>query len=269
MNYADKFVDLASTYGTRLLLAIITLLVGLWVINKLMRSASSVMQQRRMDDSLKFFLHSTGNILLKVMLVISVAGMVGIEMTSFIAVLGAAGLAVGMALSGTLQNFAGGVMILIFKPYKVGDFIEAQGHLGVVKEIQVFNTILKTGDNKTIIIPNAPLSTGSMINYSTESTRRVDFTFGVGYKSDIDKTKQVLQQQIDSNPKILREPESFIALSGLGSSSVDFVVRVWVNAEDYWPVYFDMLEKVKKAFDKAGIVIPYPQTDVHVYHQTN
>ena len=192
--------------------------------------------------------------------------MLGVEMTSFIAILGAAGLAVGMALSGTLQNFAGGVMLLIFKPFKVGDFIEAQGYAGVVKEIQIFNTIITTGDNKTIIIPNGGLSTSSMVNYSTMPTRRVDWTFGIGYGDDVDKAKEVLKKLLSEDARILKDPEPFIAVSELADSSVNFVVRAWVNGADYWGVFFDMNEKVYKTFDKEGLNIPYPQMDVHIHN---
>ncbi|MFU8844871.1 MAG: mechanosensitive ion channel family protein, partial [Bacteroidales bacterium] len=166
---------------------------------------------------------------------------------------------------GTLQNFAGGVIIILFRPFKAGDFIEAMGFMGTVKEIQIFNTVLKTVDNKTIIIPNGGLSASAMTNFSTEPTRRVDFTFGIGYKDDIDKTKKVIESLISDDTRILKEPEPFIAVSGLGDSSVNIVVRVWANAADYWAIFFDMNENVKKRFDKEGISIPYPQRDVHLY----
>ena len=224
------------------------------------------MEKRKIDDSLKPFIKSLTSALLKTLLVITVLGMLGVEMTSFIAILGAAGLAVGMALSGTLQNFAGGVMLLIFKPFKVGDFIEAQGYAGVVKEIQIFNTIITTGDNKTIIIPNGGLSTSSMVNYSTMPTRRVDWTFGIGYGDDVDKAKEVLKKLLSEDARILKDPEPFIAVSELADSSVNFVVRAWVNGADYWGVFFDMNEKVYKTFDKEGLNIPYPQMDVHIHN---
>ncbi len=225
------------------------------------------MEKRNVDASLSPFLKSMINVILKVLLVISVMGMIGIEMTSFIAILGALGLAVGMALSGTLQNFAGGAMILLFKPFKVGDYIDAQGYSGTVKEIQIFNAILTTPDNKTIIIPNGGLSTSSMVNYSTEKTRRVDFTFGIGYSDDIDKAKAVLLDIVKENKLILKKPEIFIAVSELADSSVNFVVRVWVKGADYWTVHFDIIEKVKKAFDKENISIPFPQRDIHIYNE--
>lgn len=262
----EELNDLAITYGGRLLTALLTLLIGLWVIKLIVKALSKMMDKRQVDPSLKPFLISLSGTLLKVMLVITTLGMLGIEMTSFIAILGAAGLAVGMAMSGTLQNFAGGVMILIFKPFKAGDFIEAQGFSGVVKEIQIFNTILKTGDNKTVIIPNGGLSTGSMVNYSTEPTRRVDMTFGIGYGDDTSKGRAVLQSLVDSDKRILKDPAPFIAVSDLADSSVNFVVRSWVNSADYWGVYFDMNDKVYNEFNKQGLNIPYPQMDVHLHN---
>ena len=187
-------------------------------------------------------------------------------MTSFIAVLGAAGLAVGLALQGSLQNFAGGVLILFFKPYKIGDFVDAAGYMGTVKEIQIFNTILKTPDNKTIIIPNGILSNASLTNFSTEPTRRVDMTFGIGYSDDILKAKSVLESLLKSDNRILNDPAYMIVVSELADSSVNLVVRAWCNSADYWGIYFSMQEKVKLEFDKQGISIPFPQRDVHVYN---
>lgn len=244
--------------------AIVALIIGLWFIRVITNGLAKLMKARNVDDSLQPFLISLLNIALKTLLVVSVLSMLGIEMTSFVAILGAAGLAVGMALSGTLQNFAGGVMILIFKPFKVGDVITSQGYTGTVYEIQIFNTILKTPDNKHIIIPNGGLSTSSLVNFSKETTRRVDWTFGIGYGDDIDKAKSVLQQLIDDDQRIKNDPEPFIAVSELADSSVNFTVRVWVNAPDYWGVYFSMNENVYKTFGKEGLNIPYPQMDIHV-----
>ena len=258
--------DLAIKYGLKLLLAVVTLIIGLWIIKAVMKTIGRTMEKRDVDATLRQFLGSLLSMLLKIMLIISVISMLGVEMTSFVAILAAAGLAVGMALSGTLQNFAGGAMIVLFKPFKVGDFIDAQGFTGTVKEIQIFNTILKTPDNKTIIIPNGGLSTSAMTNFSTEPQRRVDFTFGIGYGDDIDKAKKVIEGLIAADARILKDPEPFVAVSELADSSVNFVVRVWVNAADYWAVFFDMTENVKKAFDKEGISIPFPQTDVHVHN---
>jgi small conductance mechanosensitive channel len=261
----DKINDVVITFGPRLIGAIITLIIGWWIIGIIQRSVRKSFEKREMEPSLRGFLNSMIGILLKILLLISVIGMIGVQMTSFIAILGAAGLAVGMALSGTLQNFAGGVIILLFKPFKVGDYIEAQGHSGSVNEIQIFNTILKTPDNKTIIIPNGGLSTGSMINYSTEPQRRVDFVFGIGYGDDVDKAKAVIQQLIDGDERILKDPAPFIAVSELADSSVNLVVRVWAEASNYWGIHFDMHEKVYKTFDKEGLNIPFPQMDLHVH----
>jgi len=260
----DKVTSISLTYGPKLIAAIAVWIIGIWIIKAIVKGFGKVMDKSGTDPSLKPFLKGIVGVLLKVMLVISVLGMLGIQMTSFIAILGAAGLAVGMALSGTLQNFAGGVMILIFKPFKIGDLIDAKGYLGSVSEIQIFNTILKTPDNKTIIIPNGELSTSSMINYSTEKKRRVDWTIGIGYGDDIDKARSVIKRLSDNDLRILKEPEVFIAVSELADSSINFTVRAWVNAPDYWSVFFDMNENVYKTFDKEGLNIPYPQMDVHI-----
>ncbi|MEQ8518679.1 MAG: mechanosensitive ion channel [Cytophagales bacterium] len=263
----DQIYNLSMEYGPKLISALVVLILGLWIIKGLSGAFSRVLSKREVDPSLVPFLKGLVNTLLRVMLLITVLSMLGIEMTSFIAILGAAGLAVGLALSGTLQNFAGGVMILLFKPFKVGDFIEAQGYSGSVREIQIFNTILKTGDNKTIILPNGGLSTSSMTNYSTEPERRVDWTIGIGYGDDADKAKTLIKKLLEEDERILKEPAIFIALSELADSSVNFTVRAWVKAGDYWPVFFDMNEKVYKNFDKEGLNIPYPQMDVHVHNQ--
>ncbi len=264
-NLSLQINDIVVTYGPKLIGALITLIVGMWIISILRGVIRRQMEKREVEASLRGFLNSMLGITLKLMLWIAVIGMMGVEMTSFIAILGAAGLAVGMALSGTLQNFAGGVMILIFKPFKVGDVITAQGYTASVREIQIFNTILKTGDNKTIIIPNAGLSSGSMVNFSVEPKRRVDFTFGIGYGDDVDKAKEVLMNLIKADDRILNDPaEPFIAVSELADSSVNLVVRVWAEAANYWGIYFDLTEQVYKTFDKEGLNIPFPQMDVHI-----
>ena len=269
MNTTEIFTQIQAIivdYGPKLVGAVIVWIVGVWIIKLLSKGFMKILTKREIDDSLKPFLKSLLSATLKVLLVISVLGMLGVEMTSFIAILGAAGLAIGMALSGTLQNFAGGVMILIFKPFKVGDVIEAQGYVGSVSGIQIFNTILKTPDNKTIIIPNGGLSTSSLTNYSTEAQRRVDWTFGIGYGDDVNKAKEVLMELINADERILKTPEPFIAVSELADSSVNFVVRVWAKGSDYWGIYFDMNEKVYNKFNEVGLNIPYPQMDVHVHN---
>ena len=265
-NYTGKAIELLMTYGPKLLLAIITLIIGLWIIKLFVKGIGRAMEKGNVEATLHKFLLGLISVILKVMLIISVASMVGIQMTSFIAVLGAAGLAVGLALQGSLQNFAGGVLILFFKPYKIGDFIDASGFMGTVKEIQIFNTILKTVDNKTIIIPNGTLSNASITNFSTEPTRRVDMTFGIGYSDDIIKAKNVLESILKSDNRILNDPAYMIVVSELADSSVNLVVRAWCNSADYWGIYFSMQEKVKLEFDKQGISIPFPQRDVHVYN---
>ena len=266
-SLSKDLTPLAFEYGQKLILIIVALIIGFWLINKVTRLVEKGMHKQDVDASLSGFLASLIGMTLKVALFLSVAGMVGIEMTSFIALLGAIGLAIGMALSGTLQNFAGGVMILFFKPFKVGDVIDAQGYIGCVNQIQIFNTILKTPDNKTIIIPNGGLSTGSMTNYSTEPTRRVDWTVGIGYGDDADKAREVIQRLLDEDERILKDPETFIAVSELADSSVNFTVRAWVNSADYWGVFFAFNENVYKTFATEGLNIPFPQMDVHVYKQ--
>lgn len=261
----DKLIELSIAFAPKIILAIVTLFIGLKLVNVLTKVVSKVFRKKQVEESLSSFLLSVLGLGLKAMLLISVVSMVGVEMTSFIALLGGAGVAIGMALSGTLQNFAGGVIILIIKPFKVGDFIEAQGYTGIVSEIQIFNTVLKTPDNKTIIIPNSPLSTGSLINYTAEKTRRVDFVFGIGYNDDIDKARSVISSLIAKDSKIHKEPAEVIVVGELADNSVNLTVRVWTNSEEYWNVFFNLTEAVKKEFDKEGISIPYPQRDVHIH----
>ena len=255
---------LAIEYGTKLLAGVATLIIGLWIVGLVNKLVQRMFERSGVDPSLRTFLGSLISILLKVMVYITALGMLGVEMTSFVAILGAAGLAVGLALSGTLQNFAGGVMILLFKPYKVGDFIEAQGYSGTVKEIQIFTTVLTTADNKTVLIPNGPLATGSLINFSSQDRRRVDWVFGIAYGDDVDKAYEVLKRLIAEDERILGDPEPFMALHALADSSVNIVVRVWVNSPDYWGVYFRLNEAVYKTFEREGLNFPFPQMDVHL-----
>ena len=262
---SDKIIEQSILYLPKVAMAIITLIVGLWTINLLVRMLTKQMKSKKVELSLQHFLESLFGIMLKVMLFITVISMFGVEMTSFIAVLAGAGLAIGLALQGSLSNFAGGVLILLFKPFKVEDLIEAQGYLGTVHKIQIFNTILKTPDNKTVIIPNGPLSNSSVVNYTTEPQRRVDMTFGIGYNDDIKKAKKVLSSIISKDKRILKDPEPQVVVSELGDSSVNFAVRVWCKGADYWNVRFAMHENVKLEFDKNKISIPFPQSDVHIY----
>ncbi len=261
-NYA---IDFVMTYGPGFALALITLIVGMWIINRLVNVLGQTLESQNVEVTLARFLRSLASVGLKVLLLISVAGMVGIETTSFIAVLGAAGLAVGLALQGSLANFAGGVLVLLFRPFRVGQVINAQGELGTVHEIGILNTVLKTFDNKTVIIPNGILANGTITNMSVEDTRRVDWVFGVGYDDDIKQVRDILQGLLNAETRIKDDPGTTVALNEFGDSSVNFVVRAWVDAGDLWPVFWDMNEKVKLAFDEAGISIPYPQTDVHLH----
>lgn len=263
--FLTKMIDLGISVGSKILLAIVVFLVGRWIVRRLNKLLAKILEKRHVEASLSTFVKSLVNITLTLLLIIVVIGVLGIETSSFIALFASAGVAIGMALSGTLQNFAGGVMILLFKPFKVGDTIEAQGQSGTVREIQIFNTILATPDNKIIIIPNGGLSTGLMKNYSREATRRVDWEFGIAYGDDYTKAKAVIARLLDADGRVLKDPAYFIALTSLGESSVNIVVRAWVNAGDYWGVYFDMNEKVYKTFAEESLNIPFPQLDVHLH----
>jgi small conductance mechanosensitive channel len=264
--YTQEAVKLLMVYGPKLILAIVTLIIGLWVIKLFMKSIGKTMEPMEIDVSLQKFLVSLFGVLLKILLVISVVSMIGVQTTSFIAILGATALAVGLALQGSLANFAGGVLILLFKPFKVGDVIDAQGYLGTVNDIKILNTVLKTPDNKMVVIPNGTLSNNSITNFSTEPTRRVDMTFGIGYSDDLKKAKEILNNVVNSDSRVLKDPKPMVVVSELADSSVNFAVRVWCNNADYWGVFFDTQEKVKLEFDNQGISIPFPQRDVHIYN---
>lgn len=267
MGAIDSLKELAILYVPKLLLAILTLIVGMWIIGKVIGGIKSALTKREVDPSLVPFLSGVLKAVLVVMLIISVAGMIGIATTSFIAVLGAAGLAIGLALQGSLSNFAGGVLILILKPFKVGDVIEAQGVIASVSEIQIFHTVLKSYDNKTIILPNGPLYNDKIINYSTEPTRKVEWVFGVSYDDDIDKVKKVIQEVVFTDERILDRDTPYLKLAEMADSSVNFKVRGLVNQADFWDVFFEKQEAIKKAFDANGISIPFPQVDAHLYSE--
>jgi small conductance mechanosensitive channel len=263
-KWLDIALDFIINFGPKVLGAIIIWIIGSWVIKKLLKAAGKVMTKGNYDESLQKFLSNLLSWVFKIILIVVVLGTVGVETTSFAAILAAAGLAIGLALQGSLANFAGGVLIMIFKPFKIGDLIEAQGGMGVVKEIEIFTTKLIGLSNREIIIPNGSLSNGNIINYTTEGTRRVDLTFGVGYDSDIKKTKDVLMQVLTSHPKVLKEPAPTVNVSELADSSINFAVRPWSTVDDYWDVYFGITENVKEALDAAGIEIPYPhQVEIH------
>lgn len=253
--------------SARVLIALAIFFIGRWIIRYLRKLLRRMMERRAVEASLKSFLLNLVSITLTLFLIIVIIGILGIDTTSFVAIFASAGLAIGMALSGTLQNFAGGVMILIFKPFRVGDFIEAQGQTGTVKEIQLFNTVINTTDNKTIMIPNGGISTGIINNYSKESIRRVEWTFGIGYRDDYDLAKATIASMLDQDARVLKDPAYFIAVSSLGDSSVNIVVRAWTSTGDFWSVFFDMNEKVYKQFPIVGLNIPYPQMDVHLHQE--
>jgi small conductance mechanosensitive channel len=255
---AEKWIDLILEYGLKIIGAIIIWIIGSLVIKLILKGLRKAMEKADYDVSLKKFLMNLLKWILKIVLIVVVLGTVGVETTSFAAILAAAGLAIGLALQGSLGNFAGGVLLMIFKPIKIGDLIEAQGEIGVVKQIEIFTTKLTGLSNKEIIIPNGTLSNGNIINYSTEGTRRVDLIFGVGYDSDIKKTKEVLMNVLTSHPKILKDPAPSVTVIELADSSINFAVRPWCETADYWAVYFDVTEQTKEALDAAGIDIPYP-----------
>ncbi len=260
--------ELVRTYlvplGLKILAAIIVFLLGRWIIKLIKKWMANGLMSRHGDPTLHSFLSNLVSVVLYFILIISIVGILGINTSSLVALLASAGLAVGMSLGGTLQNFAGGVLIIMFRPFKVGDFISAQGHEGKVNEIQIFNTHILTVDNKEVILPNGALATGVLTNYSRQGTRRVDWTFSIAYGDDYDKAKAVLRRLCDEDQRILKSPEPFIELVKLNESSVDITVRGWVESADYWGVFFSMNEKVYKTFAKEGLNIPFPQMDVHV-----
>lgn len=260
--------DLVRLYAVplvlRIIAAILVLIVGRWLIRWIKNTLTKMLTRRNADASLNSFLMSLVSVVLTFFLILAIVGILGINTSSLVALLASAGLAVGMALSGTLQNFAGGVIIMLFKPFKVGDFISAQGFEGKVNEIQIFNTHLLTTDNKEVILPNGILSTGTMMVFSKQDTRRVDWVFSIAYGDDYDKAKTVLLGLCNEDQRILKSPEPFVELGKLNSSSVDLTVRVWVKTADYWDVFFSMNEKVYKAFAQEGLNIPFPQMDVHM-----
>ncbi|MEH6649204.1 MAG: mechanosensitive ion channel domain-containing protein [Motiliproteus sp.] len=263
-KYYDQAIAMLMQYGPKLLLAIAVLLIGWRVIGAVLKMFDRSMESHKVESTLQRFLVNFSNFMLKTMLLISVASMIGVETTSLIAMLGAAGLAIGLALQGSLSNFAGGALILFFKPFKIGDVIEAQGYLGRVHEIQIFNTIMVTLDNQRVIIPNGKLSNDCIKNVFAEPTRRIDVTFGISYDDDLLKAKEVLWQVIRSDDRILNDPESEVYVSAHADSSINLLVRVWVDSDNYWPVHFNLFEQVKLAFDREKITIPYPQRDVYV-----
>ncbi|MBN1478677.1 mechanosensitive ion channel family protein [candidate division KSB1 bacterium] len=265
----ETLTNQGITIGLNILLALAIFIIGRWVAGLLKKTTQKIMQRREVEETLTKFVGNLVYILLLIFVILAVLNRLGIQTTSFVAILASAGFAIGLALQGGLANFAAGVLLIIFRPFKVGDYIEGAGTAGIVEAIQIFTTQLRTPDNKTIIIPNAAITANNITNYSTKPTRRVDLVVGCGYSDDLVKVKKVLQEIVAQDARVLTEPAPQVAVSELGDSSVNFVLRPWVNAADYWDVYFDMTETVKRRFDEEGISIPFPQRDVHIYqHNT-
>ncbi|HRF85154.1 MAG TPA: mechanosensitive ion channel [Alloprevotella sp.] len=262
----QRLLDMSISAGKHILTAALIFMAGRFLIRLLNRLFAKIINRPNIDGSVQSFLSSLVNILLTVLLIISVIGALGINTTSFAALLASAGVAVGMALSGNLQNFAGGLVILLFKPYKVGDWIEAQGVQGQVKEIQIFHTILTTADNKVVYIPNGSMSTAVVVNYSRNETRRVQWTLGIDYGEDVSRARQAVSSVLAADPRVLADPAPFIAVDALADSSVNLVIRVWVKTGDYWGVFHDIQHNLYETFNRRGINFPYPQQTVHVVH---
>jgi len=265
-KWIDQGIELVAKFGPKLLSAIAILIVGLWIVGKVIKIVRKLMIKANYDESLQKFLSNLLGWILKALVFLAALGTLGVETTSFAAIIAAAGLAIGLALQGSLSNFAGGVLIMIFKPFKIGDLIEAQGELGVVKEIEIFTTKLNSPQNKLVIIPNGTLSNGNIVNYSAEGKLRIDHVIGVGYDTDMKKAKDVLLKVLTDQDKVLKDPAPMVAVTELADSSINMAVRPWTSVADYWDVYFDTLEKSKEALDAAGIEIPYP-TSVEIEKQ--
>lgn len=261
-DFLSIVADKAVNFAIHLIVAIVVFYIGRFLVRKLNAFVQSILRKRNVDPSIATFVQSASEIVLYFVLIIAVVGILGLETSSFVALFASAGVAIGMAMSGTLQNFAGGVLILTLRPYNVGDYIEAQGFAGTVKAIQMFSTLITTADNKTIIIPNGPLSNGSVNNYSRQEERRVDWTVSLAYGTDFDKAKAAILDVLAGDERIVRTPDVFLA--ELADSSINFTVRAWVKAADYWPVFFSINEQIYKTLPERGLEFPFPQLDVHV-----
>ena len=267
-NLWNQLSELMSSFGISLFIALFILLIGRQIVKILIKVISSALERSNTEDTVRIFVTNLLNTLLMIVVFIAAINQLGIQTTSIIAVLGAAGLAIGLALQGSLSNFAAGILIVIYRPYKVGDYIQADNHLGTVDDIQIFSTVLKTPDNKLVIVPNSSIMNGSIVNFSNQDKRRVDIIASCSYEDDIDKVKSVLADILSKDDRILSEPKPRIAVSELADSSVNLIVRPWVKNSDYIDVYYSLLEEIKKRFDQEGISIPYPQSDVHIHNHT-
>jgi len=266
-KYTDIVIDWVSIYSVKIIAAILIFIIGKWLANKISKLFSKLLEKNNVDVTLIGFLSNITYYTLMIVVLIAVAGQLGINTTSFLAVVGAAGLAVGLALKDSLSNFASGVMLILFRPFRVGDAVTVGGATGKVEKITIFTTILNTPDNQRVIIPNANITSGVIQNITANPTRRVDLVMGIGYEDDIATARKIMADIISEDERVLKDPAPTIAVSELGDSSVNFAVRPWAKTEDYWNVYFDLTEKIKIAFDKEGISIPYPQSDVHLYKE--
>ncbi|MEN8246505.1 MAG: mechanosensitive ion channel domain-containing protein [Thermodesulfobacteriota bacterium] len=264
-SYMDKIWEMVSLYGVNIIAALAIFIVGRWVAKIVRNVTTKVMTKKNVDPIIVGFTCNIAYIALLIFIIIAALGQLGIQTTSFIAILGAAGLAIGLALQGSLSNFAAGFLMVIFRPFNVGDYIEGAGVSGTVEEIQIFTTTLVTPDNKTVIIPNAKMTGDNIINWTVKGTRRVDMVFGIGYDDDIDKARKIMEDILAKDERILKDKPTQIAVVELADSSVNFVVRPWAKVSDYWGIYMDAMENIKKAFDEQGISIPYPQQDVHLH----
>ena len=265
--FLDKILDLSISAGKNILMALLVYIVGRFLIKSVRNLLEKALVHRKLDPVVRTFMQSMLNIVLNILLIISVIGALGVNTTSFAALLASAGVAIGMALSGNLQNFAGGLVILVFKPYRVGDFIEAQGVQGTVREIQIFHTILNTVDNKEVYVPNGSMSNAVVVNYNRNATRRLDWTIGIDYGEDVKKASDVIREVLAADKRVLAEPAPFIAVGALADSSVNIVVRVWVNTSDYWGVHHETLQNIYNSFNERGINFPFPQQTVHLVHE--
>jgi len=264
-NLLAKVYELLTVYGIRVVAAIVIFILGRWAALGVAKILKRAMLKSNVDVTLVSFVRNLSYIALLAFVIIAALNQLGIQTASFIAVLGAAGLAIGLALQGSLGNFAAGVLMIIFKPFKIGDYIEGAGTAGTVEKIEIFTTQLKSPDNRTIIVPNGKMTSDNIVNYSAKGTRRVELVFGIGYGDDIDQARRIIKEIVDQDGRVLKDPAPQIVVAELADSSVNFKVRAWTSSDDYWSFFFDTTEKVKKQFDAQGISIPFPQRDVHIY----
>lgn len=268
-RYIDMGINFAMTYGLKIIGALLIFVIGVWIAKRIQKLLVAVMKKKKVDDTLQTFLENLVYILLMIVIILAALSALGVETTSFIAILGAAGLAIGLALQGTLGNVGSGVVLISFRPFKAGDFVTAGGETGTIGSITLFATTLLTPDNKVITIPNSTIAGGNITNFSAKETRRLSLVFSIGYGDDLKLAKSVLQEIMSSDPRVLSDPAPFVGVLELGESSVNFAFRPWVKSEDYWDVHFDMQEKVKLSFDEKGISIPFPQMDIHLNKSEN